>query len=151
MKRRNFFGFAAGAAVAGPAMAKEAIGHVAAGLGSLNVQSGASGLLSGQLAGAPTQGYATDAIGKAVSELAYAKDGMAKLANLTVAQRARYKKQMHISQLDPDIAGYRSLSLSAKIDWQRERQLDAQISERKTMWQRILDGVPGWNGDDYLP
>lgn len=145
MKRRGFFGVMAGAAVAGPSMAKQAVSS----LSELAVTGNGNSI--GQAIG--ISGYAKQAIdgGSIISELDYAKTALGKIVGITASQRAKFKRQQHVSQLDPDIASYRSLSLSAKIDMQRDRQLDAYINDRKSVWQRVLDGVQNYGEDDYLP
>jgi hypothetical protein len=150
MKRRGFFGFAAGAAVAGPSIAKEAIGQIASGLeatslglGGQNAMGGAYGLVSG-MTQAQKGGY-FDPKGEALSALA-------RLSGITAGARDRMKRTMtHVSSLDPDIASYRSLSLNAKIEMQRERQFERILSERRSYWQRMVDGVMGEDGEDWLP
>jgi hypothetical protein len=144
MKRRGFFGVMAGAAVAGPGMAKEAINQIS--LDSLNLSGG--GVL-GQTLG--TGGYAKQAgVFGAVDEVSQAQGMVKRLVGMTAAQRAAHKRRFHVGQLDPDIASYRSIALHAKIDWQRERNLDAAINERKTMWQRLAEGLGYDTADDYM-
>ena len=137
MKRRGFFGLAAGAVVAGPSMAKQAM---AQGLESLS--------LGNQLGNGGMYGLADQAanVGKAVGGtgmveyIARAKQKLDLINGFTAAQRAKHKAGMHVGQLDPDIASYLSISLSAKIDMQKERNLNAFLSERKTWWQKIAGG-----------
>lgn len=151
MKRRGFFGFAAGAAVAGPSIAKEAIGQIASGLEATslgiggeaaNALAGGYGLVSGT---AQAQKGYFDPKGEALSALA-------RLSGISASARERMKRTMtHVSALDPDIASYRSLSLNAKIEMQRERQFERMLSERRSYWQRMVDGVMGEAGEDWLP
>jgi hypothetical protein len=142
MKRRGFFGFAAGAAVAGPGMAKEAMNE----LTKLSLSGAAEGAGFASLAGQTTKGLraydvASGMMGFPTDPTVYATDMVSKLIGITAAQRARLKAQQHVSQLDPDIASYRSLSLTAKIDMQRERIVNAVLTERKTWWQRLAEGI----------
>lgn len=143
MKRRGFFGFAAGAAVAGPSMAKQAISSAVNELAALQIGGGA----------VPPAGYAlsSQAVGQggligSINQIGRAQDALARIAGLTKAQRAKYKAQTYVSSLDPDIASYRSISLAAKIDWQKERNLDANINGRKSWWEKIASGF-----DPYMP
>lgn len=147
MKRRSFFGVMGGAAVAGPAMAKEAVGRLSTGMEGLSLGNGAG--LVGEASGYATQAN-TFLIPSAVDEAVNAKAILGKLVGITAAQRAKVKRETYVSILDPDLASYRSLSLSAKIDMQKERMVASRISERKTFWQRIADGI-GYNDPDDLP
>jgi hypothetical protein len=138
MKRRAFFGVAAGAAVAGPGMAKQAVNE----LTKLAVSGGESGwaTLAGQTASGLI-GYSMETKGFPTDPTVYAADMVSKIIGMSAKQRARLRAQQHVHQLDPDIASYRSFSLAAKIEMQRERQLEAILSERKSWWQRLANGI----------
>ncbi len=142
MKRRGFFGFAAGAAVAGPGMVKQAAEQI--GLDALRIGGGESNLI-----GMTGSGYGLQTADKAYDAISEAKGMLAKFVGITAAQRARAKRETHIGSLDPDLASYRSFSLSAKIEMQRERNVEARIHQSKSMWQRMADGISG--EDDWLP
>lgn len=141
MKRRGFLGFAAGAVVAGPGMAKEAAAKAAQSLALSGI--GQGNTLNGLSNGAPTIGYAA----QQSNPVLQATQALAKISAMTTEQRAKRKRMMNVGAIDPDIASYRSISLSAKIDWQKERQVTAMINERRSMWQRVVDGLPHY--DDY--
>jgi hypothetical protein len=152
MMRRSFFGVAAGAVVAGPGMAKQAIASTVSELSSLGVSSGVptppwGGVISGGAASAKQAG-----IMGAVSQIANAKDKLALLSGLTPALRAKYKARAGVHQLDPDIASYRSIALHAKIDWQRERNVEAMLRERTSWWERVAGGLDPYGPyEDELP
>lgn len=144
MKRRSFFGIAAGAAVAGPRMAKQAVTE---GLESLAV-SGSS--LGGAVGGSYAIPAGMPSTQNPISRVMQAQSAFQKLVGITAAQRAKYRKAVHVGQLDPDIAAYRSISLGAKIEWQKDRNVDRAIGERKSMLQRVLDGLPEYDEEMYL-
>lgn len=133
MKRRSFFGLAAGAAVAGPSVLRETAAQVLTptGLGDLAGLVGGGG---GQYAINET----FDA--KEADPVTHATTMLRNIVGITAEHRSRLKSGQHIALLDPDIASYRSISMSAKIDWQRERAVNALLSERRSFWQSILDG-----------
>lgn len=138
MKRRSFFGVAAGAVVAGPTMAKQAL---AQGIESLSVPSqlGYVGGLGGIGSAVP---QAANSYG-VIDSVLNAKKKLDLINSLSdPTKRAKYRRQMGgPSMLDPDIASYRSISLSAKIEWQIERNLEKFLSERRSWWERIADGT----------
>lgn len=143
MKRRGFLGFAAGAVVAGPGMAKEAAAKAAQSLALSGGAVSQGGNLLGLVGGVSSSGYA-NAVSQMpgyLSPIANATQQLAKIAAITPEQRARRKQQMGIGAIDPDIASYKSISLSTKIDWQKERQLNMTINNRRNMWQRVVDGL----------
>lgn len=139
MKRRAFFGFAAGAAVAGPGMAKAAAAKV---VEDLALGQGTSALVGGlgYSGSVPFGGFA----GAPIDGILRAQNMLSKIAGLSAAERAKKKRQMHVGALDPDLAAYRSLSIGARIDMQRERNLERLLSERKGMWEILAGG-----GDPY--
>ncbi len=139
MKRRGFFAFAGGAAVAGPGMVKEAAAKAAQemALGG-RMLAGGSNIVGS--AGAPI-GYAQASASGLIDRVLHGNNMLAKIVGMTAAQRAKFKRDQPIYAIDPDIAGYRSISLSAKLDWQRERQLERAINERKSIWQRMAEGL----------
>lgn len=142
MKRRGFLGLMGGAAVAGPGMVKQAAAAAVGGLETLAVPGAA---MLGDV------GYAQSAVPWGVQGTKATLDGagiLAKLAGLTADQRRRAKNQMHVSALDPDIASYRSIALHAKIDWQKERQFNRMLEQRKSMWTRHVAGIFGPDEDD---
>lgn len=140
MKRRNFLGFLGGAAVAGPGMVKEAAAKATA---DLALGHGALGGLS-YAGSAPMPSYGIAAQSGMIDQIIRAKTMLDKLAGMTAEQRARHKARLHVGALDPDLASYHSLSIGARMDMQRERQLDRLIKERRGMFEILATG-----GDPY--
>jgi hypothetical protein len=133
MKRRAFFGFAAGAAVAGPGLAKEVAAKAAAEMMSVG---GGSGLLASGMASAPFGAFAPQSVGL----LQRAASSMSFLRSLTRDQRAELRRRFgDVHRLDADLASYHSMSMAARIEMQRERNVDTFLANRKTWWQGVLD------------
>jgi hypothetical protein len=139
MKRRNFLGFLGGAAVAGPGMVKEAAAKVTS---DLALGQGLSGL--NYVGGSPLPSYGVVAQSGMIDQIIRAKTMLDKLAGMTAEQRAKHKARLHVGALDPDLASYHSLSIGARMDMQRERQLDRMINERRGMFEILATG-----GDPY--
>lgn len=130
MKRRGFLGLMGGAAVAGPSMAKQA----AATMADLSLP----GMPRAELLGAVVQsGYGYDG---APGGNDRARNSLAKLLGRSAAQHAFHKKRLMITQLDPDIAGYRSFSMSAKIAMQRDRDYERDLEGERSRFEAILAG-----------
>lgn len=146
MKRRGFLGLMGGAAVAGPAMAKEAVTKLAQAstLADLQLPSAlgqvaeAGGWARGLVAGGGTP----------FDHVTRAKKKLDLIRGFTADQRSALKAGQHVASLDPDLASYRSFSLAAKIDMQRGRIVDKLLSERKSWWQRIADGFDPYSGPE---
>lgn len=136
MKRRGFLGVLAGGAVAGPAMVKEAAAKVAE-----DMALGKAGMLSQGVFGVPGSQVTSGAVGSVIDQVTRGRSMLAKLGKMTAADRARAKAGQTIYAFDPDIASYRSIALHAKLDWQRERQLERIINDRRAWWQRLADGL----------
>ena len=144
MKRRGFLGFAAGAAVAGPGMAKQAIEKAAIELADLQIP--------GNYPGAPIGLALQSGIGSTIDSAVRAQDILAQIAGMTPFLRAKYKGRTPVNALDPDIASYRSIALHAKIDWQKERNLDSILRERKGWWEKVAAGLDPYasSGNDIF-
>ena len=133
--RRGFLKGVGGAAVAGPAVAKEAMAN--AGVGVFGSD--------------PTlEGFADPCM---PSPWFVERDGL--LAKLNgkipdhVMQKIRRRSQ-HVSHLDPDIASLHSVSLTAKVSMQRKRQLAKEIHdfwhghELDLMSEKFREKIGGW-------
>jgi hypothetical protein len=141
MKRRSFFGFAAGAAVAGPAMAKEAAAKAAMSL------SGGEAMLGLSSMAGPYYGGEAAGLSPQRSLLTRAASSVNMLRSITGEQRASLRRRFSdVHRLDADLASYHSLSLGARQEMQRERNIEAFLSNRRSWWQGILD-----RGDENYP
>lgn len=141
MKRRGFLGFMGGAAVAGPGMLKDAAASVVQ-----DMALGKAGILA-PVADAYLPSAAPSGAAGAFGQITRATDMLTKLRALTSEDLSRKKRNIAVYGLDPDIASYRSISMSAKIDWQRERELTRIIENRKHQWGKMLLGVDPYNDD----
>lgn len=115
MKRRGVFGLLAGAAVAGPSMAKAAV----ADLGSLKVASAA-----GYGIEAATTGFGGGyPIGPSdeYNPLKWAQAAVQEFMGRSAAELLEARLETTVHALDPDIAGMVSISLDAKIRMMRDR------------------------------
>jgi hypothetical protein len=136
MKRRNFLAFMGGAAVSAPALAKEAAAKV-----TEDLALGRAGFLSGGIGGlAPEAGN----FPAQMNPIANAQRVLGIINGLTDEKRRQLKRQLYVSNLDADLASYRSMSIGARIEMQRERQLERHIQERKGIFSILADG-----GDPY--
>ena len=62
------------------------------------------------------------------------------LRALTRDQRAELKRRFgDVHRLDSDLASYHSMSMAARIEMQRERNVETFLASRKTWWQGVLD------------
>lgn len=137
MKRRGFLGMLGGAAVAGPAMAKEAAVQLA-GLATPGIGAGAGANLAGNI------GFA--AKGRTIGRdaewdpLADAKRDLARLLGKSASELAKERRAFNISALDPDLAVARSFSLDFKYRTQQSR-MHARMVENERTWieRRIAD------------
>lgn len=132
MRRRGFLGFAAGAFVAGPTMAKDMASKAVADASVLH------GLEAIGIDG-NRRSYAPEVV-RETSDLTRALKALSLLRSLSGDQRQELLRRQFISGLDPDIASYRSFSMSAKIALQRERQLEQLLAMRKSWAERLLIG-----------
>lgn len=134
MRRRGFFGFAAGAVVAGPAVAKDIAAKTFADDAVLH------GLDAMGIRAMPFPSNGPVAEAGAPLSPARALNTLSLLRTLTGEQRRELLRRQYVSRLDPDIASYRSFSMSAKLAMQRERQLEEQLATRKGWAERLLLG-----------
>jgi hypothetical protein len=136
MKRRAFFGFAAGAAVAGPGLAKEVAAKAAAELAGV----GGSGAMLG-IPSAPFGNSFGGMIGnEAPSLLQRAAAATGFLRSMTSDQKNELRRRFgEVHRLDSDLASYHSMSMAARIEIQKERNVEAYLASRKTWWQGVLD------------
>lgn len=127
LKRRGFLGVLGGAAVSGPAMAKQAVAQAAAGLDGLSL----TGL-------GTTAGYVS--VGDAVINTQTGNYGgveydhgnwlleqLSKLTGLSDEDKAERMDRVYVQNLDPDLAVNRSYSLSAKLQIQKKRNYDREL------------------------
>lgn len=135
LSRRGFFGVAAGAAVAGPSLAKEAAYKMAQ-------TANASNAIGGDILGYPIGGL-TDQIGLVESPLERAAHKLSLLRGLTKDQKAEVRRMVGPVRseldLDPDLQSYRSISLAAKVQMQMDRNVERFLADRKNWWQRLFD------------
>lgn len=141
VKRRAFFGFAAGAAVAGPQVAKAAAAKVAE---DLALGSGANALLT---SAQQPLGYGGPISGGPIDQIMRANTMLEKIAGMTAAKRAEIKRRLHVGALDPDLAAYRSMSIGARIEMQRERQFERMVAERKGFFEVMATGADPYNDE----
>lgn len=135
MKRRGFLGFLGGAAVAGPGMAKEIAAKAAA---ELSVGSGA--MLGSGFASTPMSAFGEMAGQMPPSLLQRATSSVNLLRSLTGEQRAELRRRFgEVHRLDADLASYHSMSMGARMEMQRDRNVEAFLRSRKTWWQGVLD------------
>lgn len=132
MKRRTFFGFMGGAAVAGPSMAKQA---VTASLSDLGV--GLSNPFGPSVP--PSGGYE---VAQSGGEVEYATRRLGIFRRLVGSREwlARRKREFQPYALDPDLARYRSFSLAAKIHIQRERDFKRWLDREANWLERRIAG-----------
>lgn len=140
MKRRGFLGFLGGAAVAGPAMAKEAItgpGSLQIGTASVGMANSAAGEAAGWFSGYDK-----------VSELPsisphdpahWAQRELKQFLGRSAEEIAERKRSITVHALDPDIAALRSFSLDAKVRMQRNRIFETEQEQMKSYLQRQLN------------
>lgn len=128
MKRRGFLGFLGGAAVAAPAMAQQAATELS-GLALPNVM--------------PLMRSDSDIenIASFSSDHRWEFEELSKLIGMTKEDHAREMKGREVTYLDPDIHSWRSISLSAKIQMQRERNYWRWYHRRKGWLQSVIDEV----------
>lgn len=130
MKRRAFFGFLGGAAVAGPSVAKSAAQMT---LSDLNLRQAGVAMLGSGLEAAGSQCVPAD-------PKTYATKMLERLMGKTPVQIAREKADYHINGLDPEIASLRSVALQSKIRMTRAADYERSVRTRKTYFEGILAG-----------
>lgn len=137
MQRRSFLKFLGAAPVAAPVVAREAAARagVSVGMPVTSALTGASGAVMGGSISA-SKSWTDEAVRFLSASAAGKRD---------LARKEDFFRHEFGSRLDPDLASSRSLSLSAAIRIQRERNLDiytAMIERR--MLERYLEatGMP---------
>ena len=130
MKRRAFFGFLGGAAVAGPSVAKSAAQMT---VSDLNLRQAGVAMLGSGLDAAESQCVRSD-------PKTYATKELARFLGKTPTQRAREKADHYVNGLDPEIAVLRSVALPAKIRMTRAVDYERSVRNRKTYLEGILAG-----------
>ena len=142
MKRRGFLGFMGGAAVAGPAMAKQAVAQSldAMRLGTVLPHGigGGMGLVGGTEAGVPPDHY---------DPLGWARKDLAQFLGKSASQLLKERLNTQVSHLDPDIAVMRSISLGTTIRMQRDRNFEQnRTRERGWLEERIAEIMNNQHG-----
>lgn len=133
MKRRGFLAALAAAPIVGPAVAKQAADKAVAELAGVNL--GGLGGVSGALGGlVPPPSYAPQ------HDLMRAASLLRSIAGLTAEQRRKARRNVWVQSLDPDLASYRSMSLSFRMEMQRDRNLQYRIENRRGWLERTLAG-----------
>jgi hypothetical protein len=140
MKRRGFFGFAAGAAVAGPGMAKEAANRLTSGLASGGFPMQTVGDSFGGWKGAAT----ISDVAESFDRVANARTMLDQIGAITGNDRVRLRRayaESYGTSLDFDLQAYQSIKPWAKQIMQVDRDIDRQINRRRSIFQRIIDGL----------
>lgn len=131
MKRRNFLGFLGGAAVGGPSVAQSTLSSAGfADLAPAGIRLN-QGIDHMSVVGAQSTTNAYDNIG-------WAKKRLDELYGLTAAAREHQKRNHYISQLDPDTASLRSVSLTSKIKIAKDRSFEIEQRRSATHLQGII-------------
>lgn len=135
MNRRGFMGFLAGGAVAGPAVAQEAL----VGLSS-----------PGVLASAVPSADRAVGINAASSgsRMLSRTAALARVTNdptlMAMVRKLAEQRIGSITALDPDLAANRSFSLATKLRLQRERAIEHNLrqmldEEEQPIWRKLFD------------
>lgn len=127
--------------MAGPGMVKDAAASIAQ---DMALSKG------GMLAAVPDSfipGASSSSLTNPLAAITRAADMLSKTRALTREDLSRKKRNIAVYALDADIATYRSISLQAKIDWQRDRELARIIENRKHQWSKMLLGIDPYNDD----
>lgn len=137
MKRRGFLSFLGGAAVAGPAMAKQAVvGIEAMALPTIPMH-GPIGDLVGGIGGPYASGDEYD-------HAKWLRSRIAEVTGISDSQRRERMKDVIVTSLDPDLAANRSFSLAAKIDMQKRRNVDRQLDyQHRNFLRQLADHLAG--------
>lgn len=133
MRRRGFFGLMAGAAAAGPSMVKRVVASTTADLRIPGV--GLQTIYDGMSSGGPV-GMQTDGGSWAVKE-------PLKLTTMGAEALAKKRRATGVDMLDPDLAVMRSLSLTAKMSIQRDRNFERQFENEKHWLRRQIEEAAG--------
>lgn len=134
MRRRGFLGSVVGAAVAGPAMAKQAI---ASGLEGLSM--GQTGL--GGLASAGSYGLNQAFQSPGDDPLEWPKRELAEFLGRSAADLARERLETPVGQIDPDLACMQSIALQAKVRIQRDRNFERNRKQQRNWLERQIQNA----------
>lgn len=152
MKRRGFLGMLGGAAVAGPAMAKQA---VTSGLEAMSLGVDGGMLTKGV-------GYANMAFQGGGQPVDYVPPSpldpdhwlqreLRDLLGMSKEDLDEWRKSIHVGTLDPDLVANRSFSLAGKISIQREREFQRMRDNRRSNLEReIRIAIKRWR-EQNLP
>ncbi len=126
-------------------MAKEAAAKLA-----MDMSAGSGMLGGGYIGGMEVAGQSLSDAPYHIHQLNRAKSALGLLRGLTGEQRASLRRRFEGRvQLDPDLASYHSMSMAARMDMQRERNIEAYLLNRRTWWQGVFDRG-GEHGNDPL-
>lgn len=138
MKRRGFFGLMAGAAAAGPSMAKQAVTVAGNAMSLDSIKLGGVGI---QAAGDYYDGGPV-ATQSDYDHAQYLKGELSKLLDPFSEESRRMVENVEVYQLDPDIASLRSLSLQTKVRMQRDVNIVRNRENRiRSLKRNIADYV----------
>lgn len=126
--------FLGGAAISGPAMAKQAV----VGLEAMTLPSIAStGMFLADASLGSTGAYAPS-MSKEYDHGNWLRERLAELCGLSDADKRDRLYGRAVSALDPDLAVNRSFSLAAKVEMQKRRDLDRSLEYEKRQLTREL-------------
>lgn len=129
MKRRSFLGFLGGAVVGGPKVAQSAadkLSGIGLGLGNAHGMEVAS-----------YSGYAIPPDAP-LDATTFAKSALKTLLGKSEEQIAEERRRIYISNIDPDIACLRSMTLTSKIRLQRKVAHNQMQSHEEKRLREIL-------------
>lgn len=126
--RRSFFGLIPGAALGG----KQAAVALAAEAEKLALGSGGF---------SPPEGFYPESLSDAVpgEDRGWAARRLAELMDAN--KRARRWEHTFVTRIDPDLASMRSLSLSAKMAMQKQRDFDREEARTRTYLEGVIAGI----------
>lgn len=128
LNRRKFFGLLPGAVVGGKAAAAQAATELAETMAlGKPALSGAIGYANG----APYPG------GNPANNIDWARNA---LKRLTSHERERRAREWSVTRLDPDLAVNRSMSLSAKILIQKDRDIERSFANERSYLEGVIAG-----------
>lgn len=135
MKRRGVLGLLGGAAVSAPSMVKAAAAQMA----DLSLPNLLPLGMTGASIGADASSQTVMSIGGSGPDYAMR---LARFISLSDERRMSIaRSRTYIDRLDPDLASYRSFSLSAKIAMQRDRNARKWIEQEEDWLSRAVDGI----------
>ena len=124
MNRRGFLGLLPGALVGGKAAAKEATEKLALGA-------------SGQSAALANVGYGTG--GAPSIDGSWALKALKRVTS--GVERERRHREWNVQRLDPDLAANRSMSLSARMLIQKDRDIERSMVNERTYLEGVIAGL----------